>query len=385
MTSGFAFSFTEDITDTHLQSILASLNQLFNDALAEERVVVADIPPGEYSFDYDNSSEGGYEMVNWPGRPNPAPRELYKAIRIHVKNSWRIGYDSSAVRHQKSDTQNYHPFRSSQLPWTFLKARGGAPPFTWPELDLIIAAFTREGFKVLRSKAKVPNPPAALENHTSGLFTPRRGRAPPVEATVIVPATSLPARAVQAFTNAPLLAREIALRHAGIALEIQRLYDVRDRLIDQVHQKKSKPRRGSKYTPCPAVDGIYRKVLFMKRKGISSSSTFPASFLDNGERAMEEELAARQFMDEKYDAMDVYRNLPTTTFADDEWQLDVGFELSDRELALFDRFLDQYRRLFVLFVRGVQKDVINKEYKRMSRMFGWTAETARTTSELGKQ
>ena len=172
----------------------------------------------------------------------------------------------------------------------------------------------------------------------------------------------------EAWAAAPGHVRSVVLRHVQHAADIEMLVEIRDYLIEQVHQKKSTLNRIGSPKPVPALAEMYTKVLLHKRHRYGS--WIPVAFASQGEDRLVAELSHKAAHRHGINLTQVYYNRPKPIV--DGWDLEDGHGLSDRERATFERYLDLYREIFEEYLAGGSPS-IKREYKRLARMFGWGA------------
>ena len=187
------------------------------------------------------------------------------------------------------------------------------------------------------------------------------------------------------WNAAPAPVREIILRHAADASQIQHLFDIEQHLIEEVHQKKS-AHRNARYKPFSSVQHHYDVTLFKKRASISSRDVFPASFKNAGEDQLYAELDAYDLLiilllgnpaagsQWKQHCLYIYHNLPhMNTTAIRAWDLEaIGDRVSQAEEDTFQTYLERYRAMFEKY-SALGNPVIIKEHRRLARIFGWAA------------
>jgi hypothetical protein len=72
---------------------------------------------------------------------------------------------------------------------------------------------------------------------------------------------------------------ETVARHIGISNEMKAIYDLADRIIDEIHEKRSVfSTRSGKYMPSAALMPYYKKILYYGRKQRSTMCSFPGDF-----------------------------------------------------------------------------------------------------------
>jgi len=104
----------------------------------------------EYRFEPEPISEGGLQIVAWPGKKE----EQYKSMRFHIMNDRHTMADWPQIVPGKTieEWRNNAPKNIFSSPWgyTFFKAFD-APVWTRDEVAMIVSAFESFGYRVLRS------------------------------------------------------------------------------------------------------------------------------------------------------------------------------------------------------------------------------------------
>lgn len=142
-TSGYYLILSRDITNKDIASICRDLNTAFNvDGITE------------YAFAPEPISEGGIEMVSWPGKTG----DEYKTMRIHFSScgNWPFIERNNAVEFmdnletqviglKTTNMRNKGRLAPGNPISTCLKAFDGAPVWTVEELDIFAKVFEQYG------------------------------------------------------------------------------------------------------------------------------------------------------------------------------------------------------------------------------------------------
>lgn len=109
---------------------------------------------GGYVFRPEPISEGGVEMINWPGKIAGA----YKTVRFHFQahGGWpQIDGDGVLEKWRREQAvviwHNSGAFRGS----LFIKAFDGAPCWTKAEINIVLEALRTIGFKCTKPRVRV--------------------------------------------------------------------------------------------------------------------------------------------------------------------------------------------------------------------------------------
>lgn len=183
--------------------------------------------------------------------------------------------------------------------------------------------------------------------------------------------------------------KQIVLKHLKIDGELMMWDNIRDYLIEQIHQKKSTRtfRAGCvtykiSHATCQYY---YRNYLFAKRR-VLSSIDFPGAFKSRLENVLIRELTTPNF-----NYITVYYNedakpdeLKFSHYDQDEWLLSDGPEMSENDVSIMEKYKMGFITLLVkctTIVQEFEEDIDNRcrrETKRIMKAMNFTESVSGT-------